>query len=255
MGHQYIERLPRTKPWKAVVTAVRDGGDAEAVAEAVVVAAQKIILPFARDPGVVAAVWYLIRLPIAARENHFPTALRNLGLEIHDAPGLMDLVAAASDALDAEILPDRRTDLGEMAQTALVETLAGEFGPSLENLFGEDPTALHGAVYAKATARNFGDLAVAYFSRLVGKTLTFFASRALADHVGEGRRFRTLAVQAAFVEALETYSREVAAGVDEYAGGWFRKAWHDLDRPIDRTEAGAFLSHASDKLNWALARR
>ena len=42
-----------------------------------------------------------------------------------------------------------------------------------------------------------------FFSRLTNKCLDYFLSRALSYHVGEGRRFTTLAQQAEFSKALD----------------------------------------------------
>jgi len=255
MGHQYIERLPRTRAWRAVVAMIRDGADAPAVADAVTRAARTVLLPLPKDPGVVEAVWHLIRLPIAAQDpDDFPAALRRLGYGTDDDPDLMDLLAGVSDALDAAVPPGTRTDLGEVAHTALVEVLADRLGGPA-TLFPDDPPPdVRAALAAAATVRRFGQLAAAYFARLVRKLLDSFVSRAVADHVGEGRRFRTLAHQAAFTDSLDRYAGEVAAGVDEYAGQWFAKWEYQADGRISRDQAGAFLAHAGEKLDWALGR-
>lgn len=255
MGHQYIERLPRTRTWKNIILMIQNGADAKAVAEAVVKAARRVILPLAEDRGVVEATWFLIRLPIVAREEDLPAALRRLGLKVEDSPGLFDIVAAVSDAVDGGVPISHRTDLGEMAQTALSETLIHEFGNRVANLYGEDVAEVHRAFSATATVKQFGRMAVAYMSRFVGKVLNYFVSRTLADHVGESRRFRTLEDQAAFTDAVNVYAGEVAAGIDDYAGRWFAKWKERTEGRISREEAGAFLSHAADKLNWALSLR
>jgi hypothetical protein len=254
MGHAYIERLPRSKDWQEVVALIRGGADAATVAGAVVAAARTVILPLAKDRGVVEATWHLLRLPLAAADDDYPGGLRRAGLDVGDPPGLMDLLAALSDALDREVPVGRRTDLGEMAHTALVETLAGHVGEAVAGLYGEHPEAVREAVATTATVKRFGALAAAYFARVVRKTLDFFVSRALADQTGARRRFQTLAAQAAFTDALREYAEQVAAGVDVYAGGWFNKARHETDGRISRTMAAAFLSHAAGKLDWALSK-
>jgi len=254
MGHAYIERLPRTKKWKAVVDEIADGGDAEAVAEAVIEAARAVILPFHKDPVVIETTWHLIRIPLAARDD-FPASYRRLGFAVADDPCLMDIIAATSEATDSAHPPGRRTDLGEMSQMALSEILAGEFGNAFSNLFGEDPQTVQAALAASATMKRFGRLAVAFFARFVLKILDFFVSRALVEHVGAGRRFRVLREQRAFTTALGRYADEVAAGVDAYAGEWFKKWDYVSEGRIAREQAVKFLSHAAEKLDWALNRR
>jgi hypothetical protein len=254
VGHVHIENLPRTKSWRAVVKGIRDGDDAPTVAAAVVKAARGVLLPFATDPGVVEATWHLIRLPLAAQDDDFPDALRRLGLDVRGPATLMGVLAAVSDALDRATRPAARTDLGEMAQTALVETLADRFGVRSAGLFDPAPGDLHAALAATATAKQFGLLAAAFFARLVRKALDFFLSRVLVNQVGAARRFRTLAAQAAFADALRVYAGEVAAGVAEFAGGWFKKWDHATGGRIAHDEAGAFLAHAAHKLTWGLER-
>src|SRR4051794_18677279 len=100
MGHAYIERLPRTKKWKAVVDEIAAGGDAQAVADAVIKAAREVILPLHKDQVVIETTWHLIRIPLAARDD-FPASFRRLGFTVDDDPGLMDVIAATSEATDA----------------------------------------------------------------------------------------------------------------------------------------------------------
>ncbi len=252
MGHTYVERTPRTQEWRGVVKLIRDGADVPTVAKSVTDAARGVLRPFASDPGVVEATWYLIRIPIAAQEDDFPVALRRLNLRAEDPLALMDLLGAVSDALDQAIRPGKRTDLGEMAQTALIETLADRFGVRTAGLFETGPSCLHAAIRRTATVKQFGQLAVAFFARLVRKSLDFFLSRELVNHVGPGRRFRTLESQEEFTKALCVYAEEAAAGVDKYAGEWFSNWEHLTEGTISRNQAGAFLAHAADKLTWAL---
>ncbi|MFO0798559.1 MAG: hypothetical protein U0804_13875 [Gemmataceae bacterium] len=169
MGHAQIDRLPRTKEWRAVVALLRENADAATVARAVVDAVRTLILPLAKDRGVVEATWHLLRLPLAAADDDYPAGLRRAGLDVADPPGLMDLVAAVSDALDREVPVGRRTDLGEMAHTALVETLAGHAADAAADLYGEEAERLRAAVAATATVRRFGALAAGYFARVVRK--------------------------------------------------------------------------------------
>jgi hypothetical protein len=252
MGHSQIEKLPQTQEWQDIVSLIGGGGSAEQVGNAVLAAVQGLILPFANDAAVVEATWYLMRLPLAARNDDFPAALRRLGLGTGDEPDLMEVVAGTSDVIDRAIRPSHRSDLGEMAQTALVETLA-----DLSNRQGHlfDKERVRQSLAATATVKRFGQFATTFFARIVRKLLDSFVTRAMVTHVGEGRRFRTLAHQRDFLQALAVHAREVAAGVEVYAGEWFSKRSYLSDQRISRDEAARFLSHASDKLRWALNRR
>src|SRR5262245_33501114 len=101
MGHVRTGPLPATRKWNHVVALLAGGAAADQVAAATLSAAERGLKSAADDPGVVETVWLLVRLPLAARAPDFPAALRACGLDARDAPGLLDLAAGFSDAVDA----------------------------------------------------------------------------------------------------------------------------------------------------------
>lgn len=247
MGHNHIDPLPRSKQWTEVVRLVSAGAEAPQVATATLEAAGNALLPVAGDAAVVEAVWVLARLPMAAQEDDFAAALRRVGLDVSDSPGLTELAAAAAERVDIAGTA-RPSDLGEMAQAALFETLYTQVGGRIENLFGTDPADVRRAFAETATVKQFGHLAVDFFARLTGKCLGFFVSRFLANEVGDGKRFQTLDQQAAFADALSAHARLVAGGVETFAGKWFSKQNWETDGSVSRDQAGGFLAHAAEKL-------
>src|SRR5436305_454204 len=78
------------------------------------------------------ACWLLTQIPLAARGPAFAEDLRRLGLKVLDQPSLMDVAAAFSGAVDRYARDcGGRTDLGEMAQLAAVESLTATVGPTV----------------------------------------------------------------------------------------------------------------------------
>jgi hypothetical protein len=76
----------------------------------------------ASDPGVLHSFYLLTQLPDAVRSDDFAASLRALGLQVAAAPSPAELSAALSDAIDRHIdSTRRRTDLGDMAQSAAKE--------------------------------------------------------------------------------------------------------------------------------------
>jgi hypothetical protein len=72
-------------------------------------------------------------------------------------------------------------------------------------------------------------------------------SRAVSHHVGEGRRFRTLAQQGEFTKALGTHSQEASKIIGEFSGGWFSKTnWEK--KGISRQDAAGFTHVAMKKI-------
>ena len=132
MGHTRLGVLPRSKKWDQVVEQLRLGADVSGVAASAAGAAEASLKGASSDPALLHAFWLLTQIPLAARGPEFAEDLRRLGLEVSDQPSLMDIVAAFSGAVDRFARQHGgRTDLGEMAQFAAVESLTATVGPTL----------------------------------------------------------------------------------------------------------------------------
>jgi hypothetical protein len=224
MGHIRLGNLPRTRKWQEVIELIRGGADAAQVANASVRAAEKGLAGIFHDRGVVHAVWLLMRLPEAARGPRFADGLRDLGLRVGPEPGVAELAAAFSAAADASLANNRgRTDLGEMAQMAAVESLAAALGGRSPGLFDTPAASARGGLNDLGTPARFGAFARQFFGRFVHKCLDYYLSRTLADHVGGGERFPTLRRQAEFSAALRGHCLESARYVEEFAHDWLSK--------------------------------
>ena len=248
MGHTRLGDLPKTRKWQQVVGLIEGGAGTTQVANATIRAAERGFKLAAEDKGVVETIWLLTKLPLAARSQDFAAALRNVGLDVSDSPGLMEVVGAFADAVDRRLANNNgRTDLGEMAQMAASETMWRVIGSRTQSLFGTTPEDVRNAFSRLATNRQFSIFARDFFSRLTYKCLDYFVSRAVSYHVGEGRRFRTLAQQGEFTKALETHSREASKIVEEFSGGWFSKTNWERGG-ISRPDAASFAHVAMQKL-------
>ncbi|WP_020473428.1 hypothetical protein [Zavarzinella formosa] len=249
MGHVLLGQLPRTREWKQVVGLIRHGAGAAQVAKASIEAAGKGLRMAGDDKGVVESVWLMIRVVMAGRTPDFPEALRQLGLNVSNNPGLIEIMGAMSDSLDAASLTKfRRTDLGEMSQTAVAETISTIIGQKTSSLFGTSTEDVREALGSLGTEKQFSLFAKHYYGRFVNKCLDYFLSKTLAEHVGDGRRFRTLAEQAEFTDAMETHCREASKIVEKYAGEWFCKKRFMTGGKITRKDVENFHSYAMTKL-------
>jgi hypothetical protein len=119
MGHIRLGDLPRARKWTQVVGLIEGGAGTAQVANATINAAETGLGSAAKDKGLIETIWLLTKLPLAARSEDFAQALRDCGLSVSDSPGLMEIVGAVADAIDARMPNCKgRTDLGEMAQMA-----------------------------------------------------------------------------------------------------------------------------------------
>jgi hypothetical protein len=231
-----------------VVALIAGGAAADQVANAAVRAAERDLRGAGEDKGLVEVVWLLTQLPLVARSQDFAGDLRHLGLTVSDSPGLMELLAAFTDAVDHRLANNSgRTDLGEMAQAAAVEALAKVIGAQTTGLFQTTPEQVRSAFAELATVKRFGAFARTFFARLTTKILDYFLSRVLSHDLGEGRRFTTLSQQAEFTQALEIHCKEASLIVEKFAGEWLSKTnWEKGGIP--RTAAGGFAGYAFTKL-------
>ena len=125
MGHVRLGRLPGTRKWEQVVGLLSDGADLESVAAASSEAAEASLARAPKDPALVQAFWLLTQIPLAARTDDFGRALRELGLPVGSDPGLFDVVAAFSAAVDRSAREaGGRSDLGELRRTNTTERRA-----------------------------------------------------------------------------------------------------------------------------------
>src|SRR3954452_24109682 len=156
MGHVRLGILPASRKWRQVVEELRLGADVDTVAAAATDAAEAALHGASRDPALLHAFWLLTQIPLAARGPAFIDDLRRLGLDIPDRPSLMDVAAAYSGAGDRHVRErGGRTDLGEMAQMAAVESLTAAVGSSLPSLFGPTPEDVQRSIGRYASGDRF----------------------------------------------------------------------------------------------------
>jgi hypothetical protein len=253
MGHQHLLNLPRSREWQAVVALLRSGDDLASIAAATSRAAQLSMIDASDDEVVRQSFFLLTQIPIAARADNFPKALRKIGIGVGDDPGLIELGSAIMSAVDRYIsVRGDRTAYGEMAQLALVESVQAVIGRELDDLFGAD-RRLKLTLSAFAEPRQFAVLARDFFARLTRRHLNFYLSRELASHVGPGQYFPTLVEHEEFETALHLHCQEATRIIREFSAGWFCK--HTAEDGIDRELAGRFVHVAAGKIRDELVRR
>lgn len=253
MGHIRLPHLPHTRRWKEVVELVgSSSGTAAAVASATIDAIDATFTSSSADAGLVRATWLLAQLPIAAKSGNLADYLRDVGVHVSPTPTVAEVTTAVSTAIDGFMgTNDRRTDVGEMALGAAVETLARNLSGRTATLFPQ-PTDTADAIAGLGTEAQFGRLARDFFARLTERSLRYYVDRELARHVGSDRRFQTLADQREFSAALTLHCRQAAKIVEAFAGGWWSKARFEKDLSEERTQR--FVSYALKKMRDELRR-
>jgi len=219
------------------------------------VAAERDLKRATNDPAFVQTLWLLTQVPLAARGPDFAADLQALGLRVTDQPGLTEMVAAFTDAVDRHSRGQvGRTDLGEMAQMAAVESIVALVGQSLPSLFTPTPEEVQREIGRYASGDRFSLLAREFFARLTQRRLDYYLSRALANHIGPGARFGDDAERSAFDAALNRHCREASQIVKEFAGGWYGKHVYQEDG-LQRSDIPGFADYALKKMGDELRKR
>lgn len=253
MGHIRLGTLPRTRKWIQVLDLIGGGAGAPMVAAATMEASQRGLMKAAKDLGLVHAFWLLTQIPLVARNKNFTAGLRKLGIEVSDAPSLLEVVGAFTDAVDAHLRRSGgRTDLSEMAQMAASEALTALGTPQTASLFGTTSTDVQQTLKSFSTSRQFSALAREFFTRFSKRYLSYFLSRELSNYVSGDGRFTSIDKHAAFDEALDLHCRQATLIIEEFSGGWFSKT--NFKGGITPDKAARFVHVALKKLRAELAR-
>ena len=255
MGHVRLGTLPTTRKWQRVVELISDGGSVEEVARASAIAAEYDLKRAASDPVFLYVARLLVELPLAARGPDFEQALERLGLSPAAPRSLTELAAAVSDAVDRHARAvGRHNDLGEMAQMALVESLTGAVAAQLPSLFEPEHDEVRRALGRLSSGDRFAVFARSFFARLTERTLDYYLSRELANHIGPDKRFANSADRSLFNRALAVHAFEASRIVEDFAGGWYGKTvWQRQGLTPDVIER--FVRFAFQKITNELGRR
>lgn len=255
MGHIRLGRLPTSRKWKEVVALLGGGAELSQIADATALAAEAALKHAAKDPAFERAFWLLTQLPDAARSDDFVRHLRALGIQVPKEPTLLELTAAYSDAVDTYVRRSgrNRTDLGEMALLAAVESLTDNVGSRLPGLFQPGTSDVRSALSAVATTKQFGEFARSYFSNLTNRYLSYFLSRELSNFVGPHFQIGSIDQRRDFDAALSLHCDQAAGIVESFAGDWFSK--HRFAGDITVKKARDFASYAFEKVRRELRQR
>lgn len=248
-----LAKLPRTKRWGEVIDLLGLGASSAAVAAATLDAAETDLGRAPQDAGVLYSFWLLTQLPDAARSADFAEALRGLGIAVNRDPSLTELGAALTAAIDRHALASRsRSDLGEMAQLAAVESLTGLLQQRIPTLFGPTPADVRAELGKLATEKQFGQLARDFFAGFSQRFLSYYVSRELPSQVGQGRAFADLQAHDSFNQALDVHCQQASRIVEKFAGAWYSKT--RFEEGLSQEKTAGFIAYALTKMRRELKR-
>lgn len=254
MGHLRLGRLPKTLRWREVVELLDSSpGDAAAIAQATVEAAEGRLRELARDPSLSYCFWLLTRIAWASRSEQFAAELDDLQVGLSPGASVLTFISELTDRVRNELSDSPESGpFSELASLALRRTLTETIGQQGPSLFGSSLDDLQDAFRAYSTRAQFGVLARRFFGDFLARTLRFFVDRELPNHVGVSAGLSGVAEGVEFKEALDLYARQSAGILEEFAAGWYSKHnWESAGR-ISLDETRGFTAVALRKLRMEL---
>lgn len=255
MGHIRLGTLPRSKKWREVVGLIDSKASIDAIAEAAAKASELDLSRATKDPRFQFISSLLVRLPLLARAPGFEDTLADLGIGENALSSVTGLLAGLELAIDQQSFrTGASSDAGELAKTALLESLSVQLRDRLPSLFEPTSQEIRAALGSFASGNRFADLARDFFARLTYRSLDYYLSRELANHTGQDKRFADDAQRVAFQQALAQYTFEASRIVQEFSGGWYGKAvWQK--QSLDQAAIDRFTQYAFKKMRSELGRR
>lgn len=255
MGHIRLGTLPQSKKWREVVELLDSDAAIEAIAEAAAKASDRDLSRASSDPIFQFVSSLLVRLPLLARAPGFEDALADLGVGRDALSSVTGLLAGLELAIDRQSFETGySSDAGELAKSALLETLSVQLRDRLPSLFAPTAADIRTALGSFASGDRFAVLARDFFARLTHRSLDYYLSRELANHTGSGSRFVDDAQRGEFQRALAQHTFEASRIVQEFAGGWYGKTvWRK--QVLDQGAIDQFTKYAFKKMRAEFGRR
>ena len=257
MGHIRLGTLPTSKKWRDVVELLTNDTSIEEIAAASSRAAKHDLKQASDDPTFQFVAKLLVELPLIARMPALDVNSSELiqSVDVTFPDSVSSLLSSVNEAIDQFTFENgRSSDIGLIAQSALIESLSSKLRGSLPSLFDPQPAEVRSALGKFAGGQMFGELARDFFARLTYKSLDYYLSRELANHTGHGARFATDADRVEFEQALFQHSFEASRIVREYAGGWYGKTvWRDQN--LSDNTIKKFTDYSIKKMRSELERR
>lgn len=232
MGHLRLGHLPHTQKWKQVIALLEEGTNLPELADASFNASLTGLSRVASDPGFLNVLNSIIELAAVSREKDVESALSRAGIDTDEQTSSFGFLSAISNRLSDSLgLIYPRSDVGKIAQDAFLESLTKKIKGKSGSLFGEYEDAK--SLTESFRGKQFKSLMHEFYSGFTSRYLSYYLSRELPHHVGEGKQFANLDEHAEFNRQFDLYCRQTARIADEFTPGWVGKAIYENDVGLD----------------------
>src|SRR6266702_2943878 len=188
MGHTRLGKIPTTRRWREVVSIFAGAGsdtgssdfssEVPELAASTMDAATNALKAALKDGGIAYVFFILTQLALSSRRASSDEALRSLGIRLPLQASHLDLTSEIHRIIDEHFLRmGRKSDLAEMAQLALGETLTAFFRSQPGDLFSPSAIQVQRDLHQLGTQKTFGEISRRFFSGLMSRMLGFYLSK------------------------------------------------------------------------------
>jgi len=197
------------------------------------------------DTGLVYSFYLLAQLALTGRRDDWQAHLAKFGIRLSQTDTLIDLTSQLHSSVD-NYLSDRghHSDVSEICQRALGESVTSSLGDDVITLFGEGKGETVEAVRQLGTKNKFAELGQMFFGAFMTRYLNFYLSRVTAQ------QSNGIASQSSFNQALHIHCQQSARIVHDFCGQWFSKT--EFEQGIDLENSARFVAVAMKKLRSEL---
>jgi len=254
MGHTRLGRLPKTLRWREVIELLDTSPrDAAGIAGAAVIAAERRLRELRDDPSLSHSFWLLTRIALASRGEAFVTDLAQLGISVKPSESVLTFISRLTDETRRHLASETGSGhFAEIASLALRRALTDTVGQQGRSLFGSSVEDLQAAFRTRSSGQQFGVLSRRFFGDFLARTLRSFIDRELSARLGSSEKLATVADSEQFTRALDTYARQSARILEDFASGWYSKHNWESKGDISPEDALAFVAIGLRKLRMEL---
>jgi hypothetical protein len=256
MGHTRLGKIPTTRNWRDVVgifaSAKSVGGlsassnDIAQLAGSTARASANALKAGIKDGGLSFVFYFLTQLALSARRTEPRVALSELGLHLPPNATHFDLTIEVHRLIDEHFkTSNQKSDVAEMAQLAIGETLSDFFRSQPRDLFAASDSQLFNDLRKLGTQITFGNVSRLFFSNFMSRMLGFYLSKFVLPG-GRQRLINSANDLTQFNTALRQHTYQRAAIIHEFAEKWFSKT--EFEKGIDPQNTRRFIAYACKKL-------
>jgi hypothetical protein len=254
MGNTRYGALAKTKNWRQVIALLAsEEGTGDQVAAQTLHAARNALLRLQDDPTLAYCGYLLTHFAWEARNHRLSEFLSVIGIASEQSENPARLMGALARLFTKKRFEFGRVNaLSEITEETFLETVQRTLSSGSQLLFQSGFQEIESAFRAHSTAKGFSVLTTTFFSAFLKRTLGYFLSKEIPNHVGPARRFDTPAKVSAFEQDIHRFCSENAKILEQYSRDWY--SLHTFQDRINERDARAFLCLALEKISKEIAR-